>query len=172
MKAVSFNLSPGIGSAPSIVVPQSPGPLPHSHIGHSPKESQVVKCDTAFYKFREEFPALSCKCGHPLSLHSLNIEFHTCLANRCYCYGFSVPASKPVTMSSVPPIVSDYGYDPHDIAADFRPSGVGPKEMEMVTGDRPHTVDEPRTERGCRGRRAAVRSIPAAGGKACVGRFR
>jgi hypothetical protein len=51
----------------------------------------VVESVTAFYQFREEFPTLSCECGHPLSLHSLNIEFHICLANQCYCHGFSVP---------------------------------------------------------------------------------
>jgi hypothetical protein len=55
----------------------------------------VVESVTAFYQFREEFPTLSCECGHTLSLHSLNIEFHICLANRCYCHGFSVPTPKP-----------------------------------------------------------------------------
>jgi hypothetical protein len=37
---------------------------------------------------------------------------------------------------------------PHDIAVDFRPSGVGLKDMEAVTGDCPHTVDKLGTERG------------------------
>ena len=69
----------------------------------------MVKSVITFYQFREAFPTLSCECGHPAALHSLNIEFHACLSNRCFCRGFSVSAPKPVTMSSVPPIHSSWG---------------------------------------------------------------
>jgi hypothetical protein len=65
----------------------------------------VVKPATAFYHFREEFPAILCECGHSVSLHSLNIEFHVCLANHCLCQGFSapiIPQADPVVPS--PPL--------------------------------------------------------------------
>jgi hypothetical protein len=62
----------------------------------------MVNSITTFYQFREEFPTLSCECGHPVSLHSLNIEFHACLANRCFCRGFSVSSPKRVAISLMP----------------------------------------------------------------------
>jgi hypothetical protein len=42
-----------------------------------------------FLQLREKFPRLLCECGHPIGSHSLNIEFHVCLAAACWCRGFT-----------------------------------------------------------------------------------
>ncbi|KAA6457617.1 hypothetical protein DYQ86_22615 [Acidobacteria bacterium AB60] len=57
--------------------------------GNARRSFQESNEGMTFLQLREKFPRLLCECGHPIGLHSLNIEFHTCLAAGCWCRGFT-----------------------------------------------------------------------------------
>jgi len=50
-----------------------------------------------FLQLREKFPRLLCECGHAIGVHSLNIEFHACLAAGCWCRGFTAEEILAIT---------------------------------------------------------------------------
>ena len=64
-----------------------------------------------FVQLREQSPTLSCECGHPASSHSLNIEFHVCMAHYCDCRGFSLPSCEPAVLPPALYFMKDHSYN-------------------------------------------------------------